>query len=340
MPAAVIGAARPAPSPGRRWLVPAAGAAGILLLGWLVVDLGPARIAAQLKGLGPILPLVLALTFLKYPLQAAGWRLALPADARPSWRTSVVATITGDALGYLTWAGPFTGEPMRAMLIRDRVPVASGIAAGAIERAAYNATSALLVWVVLAFLLARQHPVALAAVTAGSAAGVWWLIRWLRRSPSRAASHAAEGAVEPMRGPRAVLRAMRHLGRDRRAALPAIVALCAAQHAVLVGEAWLMLDALGGDVPVGTALVFEAVMKIVNTVGVVVPGRIGIAEGGSALLAGALGFAAAHGLGLALMRRVRAIIWAGVGLALLPFQEARARRAPSGRDEGRHALRE
>jgi hypothetical protein len=124
-----------------------------------------------------------------------------------------------------------------------------------------------------------------------------------------------------------VLRAARQLWRERREALPAIVGLCAAQHAVLVGEAWLMLGALGGDVPVRTALVFEAVTKIVNTVGAVVPGRLGIAEGGSALLAGALGFAAAHGLSLALMRRVRAIVWTGVGLALLPFQEARARKA-------------
>lgn len=92
-----------------------------------------------------------------------------------------------------------------------------------------------------------------------------------------------------------------------------------------------MLNAMG-DATLKTAFVFEAVTKIVNTAGVLVPGRVGVSEGGSALLAGALGFAASQGLSLALMRRVRALIWAGVGLAVLPFLEARARSAR--RDEG------
>jgi hypothetical protein len=109
--------------------------------------------------------------------------------------------------------------------------------------------------------------------------------------------------------------------------LPAIAFLCLAQHAILVGEAYLMLSALGGGTTLTTALVFEAVTKIVNTAGMLVPARVGVSEGGSALLADALGFAASHGLSLALMRRVRALIWAGVGLALLPFLEARARSA-------------
>jgi len=83
--------------------------------------------------------------------------------------------------------------------------------------------------------------------------------------------------------------------------------------------AFVVVDDKGNDF-------FEAVTKLVNTAGLLVPGRIGVSEGGSALLAGALGFAASHGLSLALMRRVRATIWAIVGIALLPFQEARARR--------------
>jgi hypothetical protein len=82
----------------------------------------------------------------------------------------------------------------------------------------------------------------------------------------------------------------------------------------------------GGAATVRTALVFEAVTKIVNTAGTVVPGRLGVAEGGSALLADALGFAASHGLSLALMRRIRAIIWSAVGLAMLAIREAQCRR--------------
>jgi hypothetical protein len=123
----------------------------------------------------------------------------------------------------------------------------------------------------------------------------------------------------------ALLKAARDLWRDRRGVLPAIALFCFAQHAILVGEAYVMLTALSGSTTLKAALVFETVTKIVNTAGMVVPARLGVSEGGSALLADALGFAASHGLSLALMRRVRALIWAAVGLVLLPFQEARAR---------------
>ena len=329
-------------APPRRSLFVTLGAAiGIGLLVWLVADLGPANIIEQLEGLGAILPVVLALTFLKYPLQTAGWRLALPPDARPGWVESIVATITGDTLGYLTWAGPFTGEPMRAMLIQDRVGVAAGIAAGAIERTLYNGTAAILVWLVFVFVLAHDRPWVAAAICAATALTVWGIVHRLRQEAppqgSQPGSPGSEGAAPgretdgrgagAWRAVRAVVRAVHQLWRERRVVLPSIAALCVAQHAVLIGEAYLMLGTLDGRATIKTALVFEAVTKIVNTVGVIVPGRLGIAEGGSALLSGALGFTASHGLSLALMRRARAVIWAAVGLVLLPFQEARVRRS-------------
>jgi hypothetical protein len=124
-----------------------------------------------------------------------------------------------------------------------------------------------------------------------------------------------------------VIDAARLMWHERRGALPALALLCLLQHVVLVVEAWILLGALGGEGHVWEAFVFEAVTKIVNTAGMLVPARIGVSEGGSVLLADALGFAGSHGLSLALMRRARALIWAAVGLALMPLQEARARRA-------------
>jgi hypothetical protein len=123
----------------------------------------------------------------------------------------------------------------------------------------------------------------------------------------------------------ALLAALAQLWATRRQALPAVALLCVAQHGLLVGEAYLMLGAFDASTTIQTAFVFEAVTKMVNTAGMVVPARLGVSEGGSALLADALGFSASHGLSLALMRRVRALVWAGVGLVLLPYHEARTR---------------
>jgi hypothetical protein len=318
----------------RNWLAATLGAVGLGLLVFLVLRIGPTAIAGHLRGLAAILPGVLLLTGLKYPLQAAGWRLALPPDRRPPWAESIGATITGDALGYLTWAGPLTGEPIRALLIRRTVSLPEGIAAGAAERAIYNITAAALVFTVLALLLGRSSPLTIVAVLAGSVAAAGVFVLFARRSRHRqraggtidgeASGGNSTSGTPILHGRPAFFAAVRAIWRDRRGALPIIALLCLAQHAVLVGEAYLMLGTLGA-VTLQTALIFEAVTKIVNTAGLLVPGRWGIAEGGSALLADALGFAASHGLSLALMRRVRALIWAGVGLVLLPIQEARAR---------------
>lgn len=310
----------------------ATGAVGVGLLALLVVRLGPARIVSQLHGLSAILPLVLALTALKYPLQAAGWRLALPRAARPSWLLSIRSTLAGDALGYLTWAGQFTAEPSRALMIRGTVPVATSLAAGAAERALYNVTGTALVWCVLLVLAAKAHPIGVASAVVGSVAAIAALVAVVRgpghrratlerTSGNPSATHSGGRAAAALGR---IRDALVELWRTRRQALPLIALLCVAQHLLLVAEAYVMLGAFDANVTIATALVFEAVSKLVNTAGAVVPARLGVAEGGSALLADALGFAASHGLSLALMRRVRALIWAGVGLLVLPYREARA----------------
>lgn len=324
---------RRSPASGRllNVLTPLLGLAGVGLLAYLIAAIGPSRIVQQLLGLGAVFPAVVILTGAKYPLQAAGWRLALPRHARPPWGESISATITGDAVGYLTWAGPFSGEPLRALLIRGSVPVAAGVAAGAIERAIYNATAALLVLIVLFALFAASHGVGVVwgVVAALGAVALILAARWCMHTANAATPRAPAPTVRTGAIGKAasLLDAAKALWRDRRAAVPFIALLCLAQHAILVGEAYLLLNALESGTTLRTALVFEAVTKIVNTAGVVVPGRVGVAEGGSAALAGALGFAASHGLSLALIRRVRALAWGAIGLALLPFQEARARRS-------------
>jgi len=52
---------------------------------------------------------------------------------------------------------------------------------------------------------------------------------------------------------------------------------------------------------------------VINLIGVLNPGNIGTYEGGNMLIAIMFGVTATVGLTLALCRRARSIIWAGVG---------------------------
>jgi hypothetical protein len=287
------------------------------LLIYLIVRLGPERIALELWRMSSVLPAVLVITGAKYWFQTAGWRLVLPPKDRPRWVESLSATIAGDAVGYLTWAGPFTGEPIRALLMRNSVPVAAGITAGAIERTVYHLVAAGLLWaVLLALLLAAQALWFAAALALSLIGGV--ILAFAVRRGRRRDRPVGRGRVV------LVLEAIRALSLRR---ILVLLLLGAAQHALLVLEAFVLLTALGLAPSLGTTLIFEAVTKLVNTAGLVVPARLGVSEGGSAALAAMLGFTASVGLSLALMRRIRALIWTVVGLGLLPLQEARARKA-------------
>lgn len=291
---------------------------GLGLLAYLIVRLGPGRIGAELWRMSSVLPVVLAVSGAKYLFQTAGWRLVVPPEDRPPWGDSVSATIAGDAVGYLTWAGPFMGEPIRALLMRHSVPVAVGITAGAVERTVYHLVAAGLVWAVLLAVLSSAHAVWFAAAMAASLLGGAVVVVVARHGRLRARVPGRERIAR-------FLDAIPSLHRRR--ILPALLLLGTAQHALLVLEAFVLLRALGLAPSLGTTLIFEAVTKLVNTAGLVVPARLGVSEGGSALLAGALGFATSVGLSLALMRRIRALIWTVVGLGLLPLQEARTRKA-------------
>ena len=293
---------------------------------------GPARIHHRrhradrtfetLIALGPILPIVLVITFFKYPLQAAAWRLALKPQVRPGWRASVAATLGGDAVGYLTWAGPLTGEPLKAYLIRDLVPVTLGLTAGAAERLLYNATATMVILVAAALVLPPQWSGLLLAVALSLGVG---LLAWrAHRARRQDAAFPAGAAV----GSRGMIAAIAHdLWRERPAALAAILAIELAQHALLMSEAYVMLVALDAQPSLKTVVVFEGLIKSMNVVGGLVPAHLGIPEGGTALLAGALGLGASYGLGLAIMRRVRATFWGAVGLLLLWQRGRQARKA-------------
>jgi hypothetical protein len=113
--------------------------------------------------------------------------------------------------------------------------------------------------------------------------------------------------------------------------LGSIAGVCVAHHAVLIGEAYVMIHALGANPTFATVAMFEGATKTANTVGTIVPGRLGIAEGGAAAMAGALGIGASYGLAVVLMRRVRALLWSIVGVPLVVPELWRMSRSPGER---------
>jgi hypothetical protein len=140
------------------------------------------------------------------------------------------------------------------------------------------------------------------------------------------------------RGPRPPWRA--RLAQLRQAALGfaeghpervwGVFALGVAFHAFAVLEVYLVLGWLMGEGrPTWTqSIVFEALNRAITIAFKFVPFRVGVDEALSGALAPVLALASASGVTLAVIRKVRNLFWAGVGLALIGAHRVR-RDAPA-----------
>lgn len=310
------------PDPGavgraRRYLAPASALAGTGLLAWLIASIGSKHLLELWMAVRPILPLLIVLTGLRYVLQAAGWRLATRATERPGWGPTLAGVVAGEAAGYVA-GGMMAREPVKLLFVRDRVPPRAAIGGAAVERLGSMSAGAALILTAGIVVASRQSPVVLAWVGVATLAAAVALAR--RPLPTRPRGDEQRRDAPKGRLRRA-LTSTRDVGIDlwqnRRPALAGIGALALAQEAVNVTEAYILLTWLGAAPAIATVIAFEGASRVVNTMGQFVPGRIGVSEASSALVAGSLSLTPAFGLSLALARRARSVIWAIAGLSLL-----------------------
>jgi hypothetical protein len=283
----------------RLYLVLAA-VAGVALLAWTIHSVGPNVLVQQLEALAPVLPLLLGLAALRFLMQAAGWRLALAPANRPPWGEMFTAVVAGEAAGYFAW-GPVSREPMKAFLLGDRVPQREGLEAAIVERSLYTIVAAALILAAIGIVAVRYGR-------------LWWFL----------VACAAVGAMAM-----SAKRYWQPLGRifEQHDTAAAIVACAAAQELSNVVEAYVVLAWLGAAPTVTSVLVLEGISRLMNGAGQFIPGKLGISEAASAALSEGLQLGAAHGLSLALARRVRSLAWGTVGIVVVAMRAARTRKA-------------
>jgi Lysylphosphatidylglycerol synthase TM region len=275
-----------------RALLVGSAAIGMALLAWTVWSVGPARIADQFHAVRSALPIVFVLAAVRFVCQAAGWRLAMKTDRRPNWTELFTAVIAGEGAGYFAW-GSISREPLKAVLVSHRLPTEAGLAAALAERLAYTLAATVLATIALG-VIAVSHGWA-------SLFGI-----------ALALTLIAAAVVTP----RLISRSRLHQPRI----LWGLAALASAQELINVLEAWLVLTILGVTPDVLTVVIFEGTSRLLNAGGQLVPGKLGVSEAASAMIAGALRIGSTHGLSLALARRARSLAWSAVGMAILVYR--------------------
>jgi hypothetical protein len=86
-----------------------------------------------------------------------------------------------------------------------------------------------------------------------------------------------------------------------------------------IGEVALVLSLLGSPVVWRTAVAIETLAVVIDTLLFFIPARLGTQEGGKYVIFLLLGLDPQTGLVLGVVRRLRDVVWAMVGLAILGY---------------------
>jgi hypothetical protein len=97
-----------------------------------------------------------------------------------------------------------------------------------------------------------------------------------------------------------------------------LLLLEATYHVAAVVEIWFVLSLItGGQTPVLTAFVLEAVNRTITITFQFVPMWLGVDEAGTAAVTSAVNLGSAAGISLALVRKTRIVIWTTIGFLLM-----------------------
>jgi hypothetical protein len=316
-------------------------AAGVALFAYLFYQLGPAAILETLARIGWAGPIIAAFYILHQWLRA----MALSASVVETplrWRDAFWIRIAGEAVQFLTFTGPFLAEPAKALLLAGKIRGAvQGFAATLTEYLTFLFTGALFTIGSLAWLLGsgrltggwRTTAIALICGMTGFLATSAWAIANRIHLLGAALERVAKlpGIRRKLRPDMPAVHRTEDLlldiMHDRPKRFAGILALEAGAHAVLALELYAMLLALGLSSGLGMAFIIEGAAKFVGLAFFFVPGQIGASEGAHTAIFKVLGLPAVAGFTVPLVRRIRSVIVAGIGLAAMSVLTKGSRQA-------------
>ncbi len=308
---------------------------GLALLAWMVSRIGVAEIAADVRQVGWMLIVIVAIGGFRFLLRALAWRLCLDPPHTLPIADAFAAVVCGDTIGNLTPLGPLVGEPAKAAFVRGRVALGPAVTALAIENVLYTLSAAAMIAAGMVALLVRfQPPSAIRGVgeiTVAATLALFAICLWmLWRQP--ALISRALGVAPPLRRHSARIQeietriytfASRHGSR-----LPGLALAETGFHVLGVAEIYLTLWILNGAPPsLLTAFILETANRLITVVFKFVPLRLGVDEAATAYIAQVLGLGARPGLSMAIIRKLRMLFWALAGGILL-VREGLTHRAP------------
>jgi uncharacterized protein (TIRG00374 family) len=302
---------------------------GLVLFFVVFYEVGPGAVLLNIRLVGWGILLVVSQEILSYGCNTLGWWYAFPAPGpRVGFRRLMLARIAGDAVNYVTPTATLGGEFVRVRMLRKIAPATPVVASVAIAKLSQTIAQMGFIVAGLAIVL-RATPLPtgvrqalFVSLTVMAAVSVPLFLAQ-RRGLSTPLVRVLT-AVGFHRAARTVAARLERLDREIAAFHEAgtgnfvrSMACFFAGWSLGALEVALALFLLRIPITVERVLAIEILSTTIDAILFFVPGKVGTQEGGKVLIFTMLGLDPAQGLSFAIMRRIREMVWAGVGLLIL-----------------------
>src|SRR5687768_5276026 len=247
-----------------------------------------------IRNLGVALPLALLFSGLWHLARTWAWSWCFPQPRTVSFARLARVRLSAEAFSYLTLRG-IAGEPLKVVLLADRVDPREATAAVALERISYIVGTVVIVGISSLMAMAllplthgwfrvfRAFAIAMAIITAltiivitGHGSYVQSVLRAIdRRTGSALASGRIGGFVI------AVERHMLALIRGNPRRLATLLGTTVAAYACMALEAWVILRGAGVPISVAGAITVETFSRVASFASAFIPANIGALEASS-----------------------------------------------------------
>ncbi|MBF0093129.1 MAG: flippase-like domain-containing protein [Alphaproteobacteria bacterium] len=312
---------------------------GLLVFVFGQVDLG--EVAEQIRRIGPVGLAVLFVTYFTcFAIGTVIWQMAL-VEVPLTWRWAYRAwklRMASEVLNTVIPAAGFGGEPMKAEMLKKLYGIGYREGLASIILGKTVSLLGLVLFLAVGFVLLWRNETLGGAYAAAAAVGVGgfslsillffavqrWKVTsltgtWLARLRFARGLDAVLHHISDMDG-RLVRFYTRHGWRFVGALLLGFI-----DWIVGAAEVYFALFYLGHPVSMADAWIIEAGVQLVRNATFVIPAGLGTQEGGFLVICGALTGVPTLGVSLALVRRLRELVWLlwggaiGVFLLRLPL---------------------
>lgn len=306
---------------------------GVALFAYFVYAIGFWEIVDGISRFGIVgFAVILSIYFARICARALAWKLSVHSPSNLRITDTIPAVIIGEALSSTLPLGILISGTSKAVAVRSRIPLVSGLSSVATENLFYSfitglflisgAALLLLGFAVdagIAFTLNLMIAVLVVATLLGIAMVVrqWHFASWLCEFV-----YSKGLLVRVLENGRRHVRSFEDLiyGFYRRHP-HRFVPICLLEvgyHALGVCEGWFILSRLSESLPsVQSAFLLETISRLVFIVFKMVPFMIGVDEAGAQFVGQAVALTAGMGVTLAIIRKGRILFWTGVGAALI-----------------------